>query len=46
MSCGCNKNKLNEELEIDDLEQVRLLIRRELARIFFDLYIKKKVWEN
>jgi len=46
MSCGCGKNRINEELEIDDLEQVRLLIRRELARIFFDLYRKKKVWEN
>lgn len=46
MSCGCHKNKLNEALDIQDLEDIRLMIRRELARIFFDLYRKKKVWEN
>lgn len=46
MSCGCNENKvLKEELEIQDIQQIRKLIRHELARVFFDLYRKKKVWE-
>ena len=46
MSCGCDKNKvLKEELEIQDIQQIRKLIRHELARVFFDLYRKKKVWE-
>lgn len=49
MSCGCNENTkrtLNEELEIADIQLIRKLIRKELARVFFDLYRKKKVWEN
>ena len=37
---------INEQLEVQDLEDIRLMIRRELARVFFDLYRKKKVWEN
>ena len=46
MSCVCNENKvLKEELEIQDIQQIRKLIRHELARVFFDLYRKKKVWE-
>ena len=43
--CGCNKNKINEELEISDIQQIRKLIRHELARVFFDLKKKKKQWE-
>ena len=47
MSCGCNKNsKLKEALEVDDLEQIRYIIRREIAKIFFDLYRKRQVWEK
>ncbi len=46
MSCGCNKNNINEELEISDIQQIRSLIRKELARVFFDLYRKKKQWES
>jgi|TARA_B110000503_G_scaffold103781_1_gene154912 hypothetical protein len=46
MGCGCNKKQINEELDVKDLEEIRMLIRRELARVFFDLYRKKKVWEN
>ena len=49
MSCGCNENKkmtLKEELEVSDIQQIRKLIRHELARVFFDLYRKNKVWEN
>jgi len=46
MSCGCDNNKLNEALEVQDLEDIRLMIRRELARVFFDLYRRRKTWEN
>ena len=46
MGCGCNKNKINEGLEVQDLEDIRLMIRREIARIFFDLYRKRQVWEK
>tara|TARA_B100000963_G_scaffold4503_1_gene3447 strand:- start:1045 stop:1188 length:144 start_codon:yes stop_codon:yes gene_type:complete len=47
MSCGCkNKRTLNEELELNDIQQIRKLIRHELARVFFDLYRKKKQWEG
>ena len=49
MSCGCNENKkmtLKEELEVNDIQQIRKLIRHELARVFFDLYRKKKQWEG
>ena len=37
MSCGCNENKitLKEELELSDIQQIRKLIRHELARVFF-----------
>jgi hypothetical protein len=46
MGCGCNKKKINEGLEVQDLEDIRLMIRREIARIFFDLYRKRQVWEK
>jgi hypothetical protein len=46
MGCGCNKKKINENLEVQDLEDIRLMIRREIARIFFDLYRKRQVWEK
>jgi hypothetical protein len=46
MGCGCNKKKINESLEVQDLETIRLMIRREIARIFFDLYRKRQVWEK
>jgi|TARA_R110002153_G_scaffold179299_1_gene332689 hypothetical protein len=40
-----NKSRqiLTEEM---DEEQVRKAIRKELARVFFDLYRKRSVWEN
>jgi hypothetical protein len=46
MSCGCEKNRVNEALEIDDISQIRLLIRKELAKVFLDLYRKKQIWEK
>jgi hypothetical protein len=46
MSCGCQKKKINEALEIDDISQIRLLIRKELAKVFLDLYRKKQIWEK
>ena len=39
------KKKLNTEgLESSDISKVRLVIRQEIARIFFDLYRKRSVW--
>ena len=32
------KRKINEELSNDDLDEVRKIIRSELAQIFFELY--------
>ena len=48
MSLKLKKNKitLKEELEVNDIQQIRKLIRHELARVFFDLYRKKKTWEG
>ncbi len=46
MSCGCQKKKVNEALEIEDISQIRLLIRKELAKVFLDLYRKKQIWEK
>jgi hypothetical protein len=46
MSCGCKGKKINESLEIDDISQIRLLIRKELAKVFLDLYRKKQIWEK
>ena len=36
--------QLKEELSNKDLENIRLLIRYEVAQIMFDLYKKRKVW--
>jgi|DEB0MinimDraft_10_1074344.scaffolds.fasta_scaffold37733_3 hypothetical protein len=41
-----HKKVLNEELTNKDLEDIRLLIRYEVAQIMFDLYKKRKVWDN
>ena len=40
------KRKINEELSNDDLDEVRKIIRSELAQIFFELYRKKQVWSK
>jgi len=37
---------LAEELTPDDEQQVRTLIRVELAKVFFDLYRKRGTWER
>jgi hypothetical protein len=39
------KKILKEELSNKDLDDIRLLIRYELAQIMFDLYKKRKTWE-
>lgn len=39
------KKILKEELTNKDLDDIRLLIRYEVAQIMFDLYKKRKVWE-
>jgi hypothetical protein len=41
-----NKKVLKEELSNKDLEDIRLLIRYEVAQIMFDLYKKRKVWDK
>ena len=39
------KKILKEELSNRDLDDIRLLIRYEVAQIMFDLYKKRKTWE-
>lgn len=39
------KKILKEELTNKDLDDIRLLIRYEVAQIMFDLYKKRKTWE-
>lgn len=41
-----SKNKINEALSGEDMDKIRLLIRNELAQIFFDLYRKKNTWSK
>ena len=41
-----NNKVLKEELSNKDLEDIRLLIRYEVAQIMFDLYRKRKVWDK
>ena len=40
------KNIITEALSNKDLEDIRLLIRYEVAQIMFDLYRKRKVWDK
>tara|TARA_B110000858_G_C17747403_1_gene447998 strand:- start:602 stop:739 length:138 start_codon:yes stop_codon:yes gene_type:complete len=40
------KNIITEALSNKDLEDIRLLIRYEVAQIMFDLYKKRKVWDK
>ena len=40
------KKKIQEDIKPQDLNIVRSLIRKELARIFFDLYRKRTMWEK
>jgi len=37
---------IKEQLTNKDLEDIRLLIRYEVAQIMFDLYKKRKVWDK
>jgi hypothetical protein len=37
---------LAEQLTDDDVSKIRSLIRKEVAKIFFDLYRKKSTWSN
>jgi ubiquitin len=44
---GKYKSKiLNEELTSEEVLKIRTLIRKEVAKIFFDLYRKKSTWSN
>ena len=40
------KKKIQEEVTSQDMQKIRLMIRKELARIFFDLYRKRTTWEK
>jgi hypothetical protein len=40
------KDIIKEVLSNKDLEDIRLLIRYEVAQIMFDLYRKRKVWDK
>ena len=37
---------IGEELTSDEALKLRTLIRKEVAKIFFDLYRKKSTWSN
>ena len=41
-----SKDKIHEELSSQDTQMIRAIIRKELARIFFDLYRKRTMWEK
>tara|TARA_B100000780_G_C21083175_1_gene436282 strand:+ start:145 stop:279 length:135 start_codon:yes stop_codon:yes gene_type:complete len=38
------KTQITEGLAADDMKAIRKAIRKEVARIFFDLYRKKGTW--
>lgn len=38
------QHMMTERLEREDIDLVRLVIRRELASVFFDLFKKKNQW--
>jgi hypothetical protein len=40
------KKKIQEEITSQDMQAIRAVIRKELARIFFDLYRKRTMWEK
>ncbi len=40
------KKKIQEEVTSQDMQAIRAVIRKELARIFFDLYRKRTMWEK
>jgi|TARA_Y100000389_G_C17258142_1_gene411592 hypothetical protein len=40
------KQHIKEELSPDDMKKIRLAIRKEIARVFFDLYRKKGAWTS
>ena len=40
------KKIIKEALSKKELEDIRLLIRYEVAQIMFDLYKKRKVWDK
>jgi len=41
-----DKKQIQEELSSQDTQMIRAIIRKELARIFFDLYRKRTMWER
>lgn len=40
------KEVISESLTPEDISIIRAVIRREVAKIFFDLYRKKSTWSN
>ena len=41
-----NNKVITENLTPEDISIIRAVIRREVAKIFFDLYRKKSTWSN
>jgi len=39
-----DKKQIKEELTANEIKAIRKAIRREVAKIFFDLYRKKGTW--
>tara|TARA_R100000234_G_scaffold120063_1_gene105195 strand:- start:3458 stop:3592 length:135 start_codon:yes stop_codon:yes gene_type:complete len=40
------RRKINEALSSEHADEIRKLIRTEIAQIFFELYRKKSVWSK
>ena len=41
-----NNKVITESLNPEDISIIRAVIRKEVAKIFFDLYRKKSTWSN
>tara|TARA_Y100000034_G_C6839511_1_gene379679 strand:- start:116 stop:262 length:147 start_codon:yes stop_codon:yes gene_type:complete len=41
-----NRKKINEELSDKDITKIRILIRNEIAEMYFQLYRKRAIWSK
>ena len=41
-----NKKKINEALSSADIDQIKKLIRAEIAEMYFQLYRKRAIWSG
>jgi len=40
------KTHIVEELTSKDIKRIQAIIRKEVAEVFFDLYVKRSVWKT